>query len=40
MSKLANDVPFGGIVSSNMEIGSLVSWAEWMISDNELIEEV
>jgi len=40
MSKLVNDVPFGGILSSNMKIGSLVSWAEWMISDNELIEEV
>ena len=40
MSKLVNDIPFGGILSSGMEIGSLVSWSEWMISDNDLIEEV
>ena len=40
MSKLVSDVPFGGILSSNMKIGDLVSWAEWMIADNSLIEEV
>lgn len=40
MSKLVSDLPFGGILSSKMKIGDLVSWAEWMIADNSLIEEV
>ncbi len=40
MSKLVSDIPFGGILSSKMKIGALVSWAEWMIDDNNLTEEV
>jgi len=40
MSKLVSDLPFGGILSSKMKIGDLVSWVEWMIADNSLIEEV
>ena len=40
MSKLVSDIPFGGILSSSMKIGDLVSWAEWMIVDKRLIEEV
>jgi len=40
MSKLVSDLPFGGILSSKTKIGDLVSWAEWMIADNSLIEEV
>ena len=40
MSKLVSDLPFGGILSSKMNIGDLVSWVEWMIADNSLIEEV
>jgi len=40
MSKLGNDNPFGASLSSKIKIGSLVSWTEWMISDNDLIEEV
>jgi hypothetical protein len=37
---LINDVPFGGMLSSNIKIGALVSWTEWMIIDNSLIEEI
>ena len=40
MSKLANEIPFGGTLSSKMKIGSLVSWSEWLISDDDLVEEV
>ena len=40
MSKLVSDLPFGGIISADMKIGSLVSWSEWMIADNNLIEEI
>ena len=40
MSKLVNEMPFGGLLSSKMKVGSLVSWAEWIIADNNLIEEV
>jgi len=40
MSKLVSDLPFGGILSSRMKIGSLVSWSEWMIADNDLIEAI
>jgi len=40
MSKLVSDLPFGGILSSSMKVGALVSWAEWMIADNSLIEEI
>ena len=40
MSKLVNDAPFGASLSSKMKIGTLVSWSEWMISDNDLIEEI
>ena len=28
------------MLSSNIKIGALVSWAEWMIIDNSLIEEI
>ena len=40
MSKLVSEVPFGGIISSKIKIGALVSWTEWMITSDELIEEV
>ena len=40
MSKLVSDGAFGGNLSSKMKIGSLVSWSEWMIADNDLIEAV
>lgn len=40
MSKLVNDAAFGESLASKMKIGALVSWTEWMISDNDLIEEV
>ena len=40
MSKLVSDNPFGASLSSKIEIGTLVSWTEWMISDNDLVEEV
>ena len=40
MSKLVSDIPFGGILSSEMKIGDLVSWAAWMIKDKSLIEAV
>ncbi len=40
MSKLVSEIPFGGILSSKMKIGSLVSWAEWKIADNDLVDEV
>ena len=40
MSKLVNDVPFGANLASKMKVGSLVSWSEWMIADNDLIEAV
>tara|TARA_E500000305_G_C3977105_1_gene214868 strand:- start:250 stop:495 length:246 start_codon:yes stop_codon:yes gene_type:complete len=35
-----SEIPFGGILSSKMKIGSLVSWAEWKIADNDLVDEV
>ena len=38
MSKLENNVPFGGILSSKMKIGSLVSWSEWTIVDSLMCE--
>ena len=40
MSKLQNDKAFGESLALKMKIGALVSWTEWMISDNDLIEEV
>ena len=40
MSKLVSDIPFGGVLSSKMKIGALVSWASWMVKDKSLIEEV
>ena len=40
MSELVSDVPFGGILSSKMKIGDLVSWAAWMVKDKSLIEAV
>jgi hypothetical protein len=40
MSKLVSEAPFGASMALQMKIGTLVSWAEWMISDNDLIEEV
>ena len=40
MSKLASDAPFGASLSLKIKIGALVSWTEWMISDNDLVEEV
>ena len=40
MSKLVNNVPFGDKIASKMKIGTLVSWGEWMVDDNDLIEEV
>ena len=40
MSKLVSDNPFGASLSSKIETGTLVSWTEWMISDNDLVEEV
>ena len=40
MSKLVNNAPFGASLALKMKIGTLVSWTEWMISDNDLIEEV
>jgi hypothetical protein len=40
MSKLVSKAPFGETLSLNMKIGSLVSWSEWMIADNDLIEAV
>ena len=38
MSKLANNVPFGGILSSKMKQGDLVSWSEWLVEDKKLLE--
>ncbi len=40
MSKLVNNAPFGASLTTKMKVGALVSWTEWMISDNDLIEEV
>jgi len=40
MSKLVNSAPFGASLTIKMKVGALVSWTEWMISDNDLIEEV
>jgi len=40
MSKLVSDKPFGASISSKLDIGCLVSWSEWMISNNDLLEEV
>ena len=40
MSKLSSDAPFGASLSLKIKIGALVSWTEWMISDNDLVEEV
>ena len=39
MSKLVSEVPFGGMLSSSMKIGALVSWTEWIVIDNSLVEE-
>ena len=35
-----NNNPFGSKLASKMKIGALVSWCEWMIADNNLIEAV
>mgnify|MGYP003652923549 CR=1 FL=1 len=40
MSKLVSEVPFGGIIASKIKIGALVSWTEWMITSDDLVEEV
>ena len=40
MSKLTSDAPFGETLSLKMEVGTLVSWIEWIIADNSLLEEV
>ena len=40
MSKLVNDKAFGDSISSKIKIGSLVSWSEWMIADNDLVEAI
>mgnify|MGYP003119477201 CR=1 FL=1 len=40
MSKLENKNAFGESLSADMKIGLLVSWSEWMIADNDLVEVV
>ena len=35
-----SNLPFGGILSSKMKIGDLVSWAAWMVKDKSVIEAV
>ena len=40
MSKLVNDRPFGESFSLKLNLGDLVSWSEWMIEDNNVVEMV
>ncbi len=40
MSKLVNELPFGATLAEKMLPGVLVSWSEWMITDNDLIEVI
>ncbi len=40
MSKLANSGSFGESFSNKFSLGDLVSWTEWMIADNDLIEAI
>ena len=40
MSNLVSDVPFGGILSSNMKIGDLVSWTEWKVENKVIVDAV
>ena len=40
MSKLVNELPFGATLAEKMIPGVLVSWSEWMITDNDLIEVI
>ena len=40
MSKLKNKNAFGESLSADMKIGLLVSWSEWMIADNDLVEVI
>tara|TARA_Y100001973_G_C5116308_1_gene290345 strand:+ start:586 stop:843 length:258 start_codon:yes stop_codon:yes gene_type:complete len=40
MSKLVSDKPFGETLSSDMNIGDLVSWTEWKIEDQAVIVAV
>jgi hypothetical protein len=40
MSKLVSEIPFGGILSSKMKIGDLVSWRSWLVKDKNVTEAV
>ena len=40
MSKLVSDRAFGETLAAKLIIGDLVSWSEWMIADNDLLEIV
>ena len=40
MSKLISESAFGEQISSDMKIGDLVSWSEWMVIEGELIENI
>ncbi len=40
MSKLESKVAFGETMSYGFELGDLVSWSEWAVVDNDIIEVV
>ena len=40
MSKLVSDRAFGETLAAKLIIGDLVSWSEWMIEDNNVVEMV
>ena len=40
MSKLENKGALGDTISYGFKLGDLVSWSEWMIVDNDIVEVI